>query len=145
MTISATLTTGMKHRVASSFSDKSNAGCMTGGFMISTEKANAYICVSIHESSSDAKDYVPLYEERLTLIKAGSKEAATSKVQQLVKAAAHSYKNEGNQTISWSCRRIVEVTEVIDNALSDGAEIYGRYFRDLAAYERFETERKQRV
>lgn len=113
--------------------------------MTSTEKTDIYVCVSIHESSSDAQNYVPLYEERLTLIKASSKAEATSKAQQLVKAATHSYKNRDNQTISWTCRRIVEVTEAIDSSLSDGAEIYGRYFRDLIAYERYETERKQHV
>jgi hypothetical protein len=112
---------------------------------MSTEKADIYICVSIHEASSDAKDFAALYEERLTLIKAASREEATSKAQQTVKAATHSYKNEDGQTISWTCRRIVEVTEIVDNSLADGAEIYGRYFRDLGAYERFETERKQRV
>ena len=113
--------------------------------MASTETADHYICISIHESSSDAKNYAPLYEERLTLIKASSKEHATTKAQQIVKMASHSYQNEDGQTISWTCRKIVEVTEIIDNALSDGAEIYGRYFRDFDAYEQFETERKQRV
>ncbi len=113
--------------------------------MTSTEKADFYICVSIHEASSDAKDFEPLYEERLTLIKAGSREEAAGKAQQMLKAAPHAYKNEAGQTISWTCKRIVEVTEIVDNSLADGAEIYGRYFRDLGAYERFETERKQRV
>jgi Domain of unknown function (DUF4288) len=59
--------------------------------------------------------------------------------------ATHSYRNEDGQDISWTCRKIVEVTEMIDSSLSDGAEIYGRYFQDLDAYERFETERKQQV
>ena len=113
--------------------------------MTSTEKTDLYICVSIHEASSDAKDFGPLFEERLTLIRAGSRDEATSKAQQLVKAATHSYKNKDGHTISWACRRIVEVTEIIDSSLTDGAEIYGRYFRDLNAYQRFETERKQRV
>ena len=113
--------------------------------MTSPEQADNYICVSIHEASSDAKNHAPLYEERLTLIKAGSREEATRKAQQIVRMATHSYKNEAGQTISWTCRRIVEVTEVIDNSLSDGAEIYGRYFRDFDEYERFEAERKQRI
>jgi hypothetical protein len=113
--------------------------------MTSTEKTDLYICVSIHEASSDAKGFAPLFEERLTLIKAGSRDEATSKAQQLVKAATHAYKNEDGQTVSWACRQIVEVTEIVDSSLADGAEIYGRYFRDLNAYERFETERKQRV
>jgi Domain of unknown function (DUF4288) len=113
--------------------------------MTSTEKTDLYICVSIHEASSDAKGFVALFEERLTLIKAGSRDEATSKAQTSVKAARHSYKNEDGQTILWACRRIVEVTEIVDSSLADGAEIYGRYFRDLNAYERFETERKQHV
>jgi hypothetical protein len=113
--------------------------------MTARPKVDVYICVSIHESLSDAADHTPLYEERLTLIRASSKEAATSKAQQIVKAATHSYQNQFGQTISWTCRQILEVTEVIDGTLSDGAEIYGRYFADLAAYERFEAERKMRI
>src|ERR1700691_2150487 len=110
--------------------------------MTPTEKTDPFICVSIHEASSDAKDFAPLFEERLTLIRAGSRDEATSKAQQLVKEATHSYKNKDGQTITWTCRRIVEVAEIVDSSLTDGAEIYGRYFRDLNAYQRIETERK---
>ena len=112
---------------------------------MTSEKTELYICVSIHESSSDAKTYAPLFEERLTLIKAPSREEATRKAEQLVKAATHSYKNDDGATISWVCRRIVDVTEVIDNSLADGAELWGRFFRDLGAYERYEAERRQGI
>jgi uncharacterized protein DUF4288 len=112
---------------------------------MTSEKTDLYICVSIHEASSDAKDFGPLFEERLTLIRAGSREEATRKAERLVKAATHQYRNKDGQTISWVCRRIVEVAQIVDSSLGDGAEIYGRYFRDLNAYERFDTERKQSV
>ncbi len=106
--------------------------------MVSTETSgDSYICVSIHEASSDAPGFSPLYEERVTLIKAGSKEEARQKASLLVGKARHTYKNEGGDTITWTCRRVVDVVEMVDDAFVDGAEIYGRYFRDLSAYERF--------
>ena len=99
-------------------------------------KSDFYICVSIHEASSDAQDSSALYEERLTLIAAGSSAEAMQKAQQTVKAATHTYKNEHGSTISWKCRRIVNVTAMVDSAPVDGAELYGRYFNDLDVYER---------
>jgi len=108
-------------------------------------KADIFICISIHEASSDAQNFLPLYEERLTLIKANSKKEATDKAHRMVKAATHSYQNEDGQTVAWSCRRIVNVTEVVDNSLADGAEIYGRYFRDLDIYNRFESALKNSI
>jgi hypothetical protein len=84
---------------------------------------------------------LPLFEERLTLIKAGSKDEAIQKASQLVGQARHTFKNEAGDTITWTCRRIVDVVETVDDAFTDGAEIWGRYFRDLSEYERFEANR----
>ena len=108
--------------------------------MAATESSEEnYICVSVHERGSDALDASPLFEERITLIKAGSKDEAIQKASQLVGQARHTYKNEAGDTITWTCRRIVDVVEMVDVAFIDGAEIWGRYFRDLAEYERFEA------
>jgi hypothetical protein len=99
-----------------------------------------YICKSLHEASCDAPDFPALYEERFTLIEAASNAEAIEKAQQLVKAATHSYKNADGNTISWKCRRIVKVTETVDVAPVDGAELHGRYFRNLDVYERLDAE-----
>jgi len=108
--------------------------------MASTEASgDNYICVSVHEGLSDAQGASPLFEERLTLIKAGSEDEARQKASQLVGQARHTYKNVDGDTITWTCRRIFHVTQMVDTAFTDGAEIYGRYFRDLAEYERFEA------
>jgi hypothetical protein len=112
---------------------------------MATPESDFFICLSIHEASCDAQGFLPLYEERLTLIKASSKREATDKAQHMVKAATHSYKNADGQTIAWSCKRIVNVTEIIDSSLADGAEIYGRYFRDLDAYDRLESALKDSI
>lgn len=106
---------------------------------------NSYICVSIHEASSDALDYSTLYEERITLIIADSKEEAVNKAQRVVMGAMHTYKSQDEKTITWTCKRIVDVVEMVDDSFIDGAEIYGRYFRDLEAYERFEPHLKGQV
>lgn len=114
--------------------------------MAATETGkNHYICVSIHESSSDAQGYSTLYEERITLIVANSKEEAAHKAQLAVARATHTYKNTEEATITWTCRRIVDVADMVDSEFKDGAEIYGRYFRDIDSYEQFEPHLKGRV
>ncbi len=57
-------------------------------------------------ASSYAKGFSPLYEERVTLIKAGSKEEAIQKASLLVGNARHTYKNEDGDTSTWTCRRV---------------------------------------
>jgi hypothetical protein len=110
------------------------------GTMASTETSGKnYICVSVHEATSDAPDFPPRFEERLNLIKASSMKEATEKAAQIVGQARHTYKNEAGETITWTCRRIYHVVDMFDNALTDGGEIYSRGFWDMAEYERFEA------
>jgi len=97
---------------------------------------NYYICKSIHERTADAAGFAPLYEERFTLIQATSRAEADKKAKLLVGDAAHSYKNADGNTLTWTCKRIVEVVDTVDTALNDGSELYGRFFNDLDAYVR---------
>lgn len=112
--------------------------------MTTKETTGFYVCVSIHEAASDAPGFTPVYEERLTLIQASTKEEATRKAEEKVKGAVHTYTNSDGQAVTWRCRRIVSVSETVDDTLADGAELHGRYFRDLAVYERFESDLKAR-
>lgn len=101
-----------------------------------------FICVAIYEATSNAPDSSPLYEERFTLVTAPSQEAAVAKANRLIASVTHRYRSvEGNE-VAWTCKQVIDVAPLVDNEFVDGAEIYGRYFRDFAAYEHFEPRLK---
>ena len=109
--------------------------------MKTEEKATQYYAaVVIFENNSPAADYEPLYEETVVLITAGSEAVATEKALAYGKASEFSYNNCYGETITVSFKLLLEVTEVIDELkdFDKGIEVYGRYFRDYAAYEAFE-------
>jgi Domain of unknown function (DUF4288) len=101
-------------------------------------KQALYVAVLLYESSSEAPGYQPLYEESFILLKAGSLQEAKEK------ALAHglgdqvSYRNEEQETITWSLKHLIDVNEVLDDDLGDGSDLYARHFYDYAAYARFE-------
>ncbi len=97
-----------------------------------------YIAVILYESSSDAPEYMPLYEESFVLIKATSEEEAWAKAQNYGKGEEVSYPNENREMISWSLKQVIDVTPVLAEKFDDGSELYSRYFRDYNAYRAFE-------
>ena len=87
-----------------------------------------YIAVILYESSSDAPQYVPLYQESFVLIEAESVEHAHRKALARAETENVSYLNEQGETITWSLRQIVDVNLVLDDRLEDGAELYAVAF-----------------
>ena len=100
--------------------------------------AKMYAAVLVYESSSAAAGYEPLYEETVTIISATSRDHATEKASEFGVARQSTYENEDGETITWSLKHLVDVSEIQDE-LSDGSEVYTRHFRDYAAYRTFET------
>ncbi|HEX2087222.1 MAG TPA: DUF4288 domain-containing protein [Solirubrobacteraceae bacterium] len=96
-----------------------------------------YVAVVLAEATSDADDE-RLYQESFVLVRAGSLEEATERAEELGRAEETQYRNETGATISWSLKRVVDVNEVLDDELDDGATVYARHFRDYDAYRRFE-------
>lgn len=97
-----------------------------------------YAAVLVYETSSTTAGYEPLYEETVTLISATSRDHAEEKAREFGGARRTTYENEDGETITWSLKHLVDVSEIQDD-LSDGAEVYTRHFRDYAAYRTFET------
>jgi Domain of unknown function (DUF4288) len=97
-----------------------------------------YAAVMVYESFSAAAGYEPLYEETITLILATSEEHAAGKAREPATSRQCTYTNENGETIKWSLKHLVDVSE-IDDSLGDGAEVYTRHFRDYEAYRSFET------
>lgn len=102
------------------------------------ELQSFYIAVILYESSSDAPQYTPLYQECFVLIKAGSLEEAHRKALAHAEAENVSYLNEKGETITWSLRQIVDVNPVLNEHLEDITELYVRHFRNYDAYRQFE-------
>lgn len=96
-------------------------------------KPDRYIAVVIYESSADAKDYEPLYEESFMLIAADSEEEAREKVLNHVNQP-HSYKNQYGETITWSFKQLVQLLNVWSAELGDGTEVCSRFFQNFETY-----------
>ncbi|WP_420759278.1 DUF4288 domain-containing protein [Nostoc sp. CALU 546] len=100
-----------------------------------------YIAVVLYESSSNAPDYQPLYQECFVLLKASSLEKAQEKARIYAKKEEVSYKNEDGETITWSLKQVVDVNSVLYDdfdSTSDGVDLYARHFRNYEAYHSFE-------
>ncbi|MBN3942562.1 MAG: DUF4288 domain-containing protein [Nostoc sp.] len=100
-----------------------------------------YIAVILYESSSDAPNYQPLYQECFVLLKASSLEKAKEKAVCYGKKEEVSYKNEDGENITWSLKQVIDVNSVLyddfDSA-SNGVDLYARHFRNYEAYHSFE-------
>ena len=99
-------------------------------------KQSFYIAVILYKSSSDSEP--PLYEECFTLIEANSIKEARKRTEDYAKKAECNYIAKDGKTICVSLERIVDVNNVLDDDLKDGADIYARHFRNFAAYSSFE-------
>jgi hypothetical protein len=99
-----------------------------------------YIALLLSVSSSGAPDHRPLYEEDVVLVHATSVEHARHRAGQLGERRRTSYRNDRGETITWAFLRIVDVAPVLYEDLSVDTELYSRHFRDIEAYDRFDTD-----
>ncbi|MGL5877438.1 MAG: DUF4288 domain-containing protein [Xenococcaceae cyanobacterium] len=103
-----------------------------------SREASLYIAVVLFDSSSNAPDYQPLYEECFILIQANSLEEAREKALLYSRQQECSYQNQNQDTISWTCKQIIDVNSVLYADFDDITEIYARHFRNYEAYCQFE-------
>ena len=102
-----------------------------------SQETSFYIAVVLFESSSATNDR-PLYEECFILIQANSLEEAREKALLYSRQQECSYQNQYNDTITWTCKQIIDVNSVLYDDFSNVTEIYARHFRNYAAYCQFE-------
>lgn len=105
---------------------------------ISAPATRWYVAVLLYESTSPDPGYTPLFEEAILLLQAASDDEARTKAQTHGNQSRTSFKNALGQTIVWSLKHVVDVSEMLVDGPVDGAEIYARHFRDYAAYRKFE-------
>lgn len=99
-----------------------------------------YSAVLVFENSSPAPDHPPLYEEQIVLLVASSEEDARAKALAYGTGEEFSYQNCYGETITVSFKLLLDVRSSLyeGEPIGAGTEVYGRYFRDYAAYEAFE-------
>lgn len=102
------------------------------------QKLTFYIAVVVYESSSDAPNYQPLYEEDFVLIKAYSQEDAKQKTSQWARQQQTTYKNEAQENITWTLKHVLDLSPALSEFFEHGAELYARHFHNYQAYVAFE-------
>ncbi|CAM5449859.1 hypothetical protein GCM10010329_34460 [Streptomyces spiroverticillatus] len=100
--------------------------------------ASTYIAILLTRATSDADGYEPLYAEDFVLVTADGEEEARDKALAHGRAQETSYENDRGERITWKLLRVVDVSEVLDGSLGDGADLYSRHFRNYEAYRAFE-------
>ena len=93
-----------------------------------------YSAFVISKSTSDADNYRSLYEETVVLVRAGSKEEAEEKLQQI---EDFSFKNRDGDTIEWKVIDVQDCKRVLDEKLQEVTEINSRMFYDWPSYRDF--------
>ena len=101
--------------------------------------SSLFIALLLNESTSDAEDYAPLYEELTILIRANNLDDAHAKALAQGGTLTHSFENAKGETIHWKFRTVVDIVPVLSEDLGEVTELYCRHFHDIEAYERFEV------
>ena len=83
---------------------------------------------------------IPLYEDRLVLVKARSHEAAQKKAEKLVKENEVPMKNSLGNTFRWRLVHVYECVHLFDKELKEGTEVYWRYIRSSDPVKRLKRE-----
>ncbi|MEU5421330.1 DUF4288 domain-containing protein [Streptomyces sp. NPDC001407] len=99
---------------------------------------STYVAVLLCESSAGTEGRTPLFQESFVLLTAEDEAEARAKAEAHGKGLETSYENEAGELITWRLRHVVDVSEVLDERLADGSELYARHFRNYAAYRSFE-------
>jgi Domain of unknown function (DUF4288) len=86
------------------------------------------------------------YQECTSLIKASSLEEAEQKAVDYANNQNTSYKNCYGETVTWTVKQVVQVTDVLDDELdlrADAVDLFVRGFYDYEAYQRCLYDYKQ--
>jgi|SRR6266702_5428908 len=82
--------------------------------------------LSLH--SGEEPPHEMLGEFRFFLLKAEDEEVAREKARLIAKQREHSYKNQYGATVTWVFDSLIDVKQILNSELGEGAEIYSEYF-----------------
>lgn len=96
-----------------------------------------YIAILLSESSSGA-DREPLFCEDIVLIHATSTDDARVRAAQRGESASTTYLTADGAEVRWTFVQVVDVAPILDEDLTQDADLYARFFRNQRAYREFE-------
>jgi len=79
------------------------------------------------------RDNDPLFEEKLIVFIAGENDDIVTKVTSLAKRDEIQYENALGYDIRWEFREILEVQEIMSEAIEEGTEVFFRFWHDPTA------------
>lgn len=85
---------------------------------------------SVH-NNQETKDL--LWEEKIILVEASSKEEALNKSKSLASSLEHSYTSATGDQVTWQFVKVGDVQEITDGKLEHGTEIFTRFIKGKTA------------
>ena len=70
-----------------------------------------------------------LRECSVRILVADSEEAAWRRAEEIGRKGEHSYENEDGEMVLWKFRKVMDVQDLCEESLSDGAEVFSRMWR----------------
>lgn len=74
------------------------------------------------------KPVKPLFEESVIIFQSTDRHTASKNAKQLGRKASHRFKNVYGETVRWTFREVLEVQEIMGDKLTDGTEVYFRWW-----------------
>jgi len=78
-----------------------------------------------HSNSPPSED---LYEESVILVVADDAEAAAERAREFAQNTLVSYRNVYGELVTWQLDRVFDPVEIENDELSDGLEVYSRFY-----------------
>ena len=91
-----------------------------------------------------------LFQLQVRLVRARSDEAAWDRANTIAKAHEHSFANVYGNTVEWVLREVIDVIELLDDAMKKGAEVYYSFLteretRQLGTALRHPSQKRQKI
>jgi|GEM_PF-6873300 hypothetical protein len=68
-----------------------------------------------------------LWEYRYFLVQAPDDDSAKTRAYEIAKRAEHSYPNASGATVSWLLAEVLNISEIIQEVLGEGTELFHKY------------------
>src|SRR6266849_192950 len=102
--------------------------------MHARKAARWYAAVLLLESVHPEKPGTrKLFELQVRLVRARSDQAAWDRANDIAKAQEHSFTNVYGNNVEWILREVLDVIELLDDAMKEGAEVYYSFLNEREA------------
>ncbi len=75
----------------------------------------------------DEQDVEPLFEERIVLFRGDNEDEARKRARIHGESSQHEYKNASGKRVVWKFYDVLDVQELLDEQLRDGAEVFSGF------------------